>query len=104
MRCTVVSGNQNYEFYYRISSFICFLVFLQLPYTKLLGCAFHYNQALYRNIQAKGLQDAVVSKLKVEFNYSTIQLLLQLFNYWHFIINVFQNTLPKSFRVSGVRI
>ena len=58
MRCTVVSGNQNYEFYYRISSFICFLVFLQLPYTKLLGCAFHYNQALYRNIQAKGLQDA----------------------------------------------
>ena len=39
----------------------------------------------------------VVSKLKVEFNYSTIA---QLFNYWHFIINVFQNTLPKGFRVS----
>ena len=78
MRCTVVSGNQNYEFYYRISSFICFLVFLQLPYTKLLGCAFHYNQALYRNIQAKGLQDAVVSKLKVEFNYSTIASTIQL--------------------------
>ena len=46
----------------------------------------------------------VVSKLKVEFNYSTIQLLLQLFNYWHFIINVFQKSLPRGFRVSGVRI
>jgi hypothetical protein len=24
----------------------------------LLGCAFHYNQAIYRNIQSKGLQEA----------------------------------------------
>ncbi|CAF2935647.1 unnamed protein product [Rotaria sp. Silwood2] len=30
----------------------------ELPNTKLLGCAFHYNQAIYRNIQLKGLQDA----------------------------------------------
>ncbi|CAF4169822.1 unnamed protein product, partial [Rotaria sordida] len=30
----------------------------ELPNTKLLGCTFHYNQAIYRNIQLKGLQDA----------------------------------------------
>ncbi|CAF3898772.1 unnamed protein product [Rotaria magnacalcarata] len=30
----------------------------ELPRTKLLGCASHYNQAIYRNIQTKGLQDA----------------------------------------------
>ncbi|CAF4082155.1 unnamed protein product, partial [Rotaria sordida] len=30
----------------------------ELPNTKLLGCAFHYNQAIYRNIQTKGLQEA----------------------------------------------
>lgn len=29
-----------------------------MPNIHLLGCAFHYNQAIYRNIQAKGLQDA----------------------------------------------
>lgn len=29
-----------------------------MPSTKLLGCAFHYNQAIYRNIQNKGLQEA----------------------------------------------
>lgn len=34
--------------------FFCF----QLPNTKLLGCAFHFSQAIYRNIQGKGLQDA----------------------------------------------
>ncbi|CAF4407741.1 unnamed protein product, partial [Rotaria magnacalcarata] len=30
----------------------------ELPNTLLLGCAFHYNQAIYRNIQNKGLQEA----------------------------------------------
>lgn len=39
-------------------TFHIFSFFLQLPHTKLLGCAFHYNQALYRNIQTKGLQEA----------------------------------------------
>lgn len=29
-----------------------------MPNIHLLGCAFHYNQAIYRNIQGKGLQDA----------------------------------------------
>ena len=38
-----------------------------------------------------------MSKLKVEFNYSTIASTIQLFD---FIINVLQNTLPKGFRVS----
>ncbi|CAF1128042.1 unnamed protein product [Rotaria magnacalcarata] len=30
----------------------------ELPNTQLLGCAFHFSQAIYRNIQGKGLQDA----------------------------------------------
>ncbi|CAF1015846.1 unnamed protein product [Adineta ricciae] len=30
----------------------------QVPNTHLLGCTFHYNQAIYRNIQLKGLQEA----------------------------------------------
>ncbi|CAF1423401.1 unnamed protein product [Rotaria sordida] len=29
----------------------------ELPTTELLGCAFHYSKAIYRNIQVKGLQD-----------------------------------------------
>ena len=49
-----------------------------------------------------------MSKLKVEFNYSTIASTIQLLSAKgqkkHFIINVFQKTLPKGFRVSGVRI
>ncbi|CAF1317223.1 unnamed protein product [Rotaria sordida] len=34
------------------------LDFKPLPNTQLLGCAFHFSQAIYRNIQGKGLQDA----------------------------------------------
>ncbi|CAM4948109.1 unnamed protein product [Rotaria socialis] len=30
----------------------------EFPNTQLLGCAFHFSQAIYRNIQGKGLQDA----------------------------------------------
>ena len=29
-----------------------------MPSTQIIGCAFHYSQAIYRNIQGKGLQDA----------------------------------------------
>ena len=47
----LASGDQRHNFYY-FTYFYSSSDF-KLPNTQLLGCAFHYHQSIYRNIQRK---------------------------------------------------
>ncbi|CAF3900606.1 unnamed protein product [Adineta steineri] len=76
---------------------------IQLPRTRLIGCAFHYAQSVHRNIQNHGLQDAYQNnELVRQILRQTMALAYvpsdQIRKLYYDCVKVQQNTVLKDFR------